>query len=63
MVLNLELQVYIIFCVLCKKWERKKMIFRQISAKSSLRINVCWDFKFKGALPDAIELVGVNQKG
>lgn len=45
------------------KNEKEKTIFRQISAKSSLRINVYWDFKFKGALPDAIELVGVNQKG
>lgn len=45
------------------KNEKEKTIFRQISAKSSLRINVYWDFKFKGALPYAIELVGVNQKG
>lgn len=29
------------------KNEKEKTIFRQISAKSSLRINVYWDFKFK----------------
>lgn len=29
------------------KIEKEKMIFRQISAKSSLKINVYWDFKFK----------------